>query len=85
MFLEIFKSNVPDVRKERGCIDYFPAVDIDTGLPIQNLDENIVTIIEKWESLEALSDHLTAPHMLVYREKVKDIVENISIKALQEA
>ena len=85
VFLEIFKSNVPDVRKERGCIDYFPAVDIDTGLPIQNLDENIVTIIEKWESLEALSDHLTAPHMLVYREKVKDIVENISIKALQEA
>jgi quinol monooxygenase YgiN len=54
-------------------------------LPPQSLDENIVTIIEKWESLEALRDHLNEPHMLTYKEKVKDIVEGISIKVLQEA
>ena len=84
-FLEIFKSNVPSVREERGCIEYFPAVDIDADLPPQSLDENVVTIIEKWESLEALYDHLNAPHMLAYKEKVKDIVEGISIKVLQEA
>lgn len=84
-FLEIFKSNVPKVRKEKGCIEYFPAVDVDSGLPPQSLDENVVTIIEKWESLEALRDHLNAPHMLSYREKVKDIVEDVSLKVLQEA
>ena len=28
-FLEIFKSNVPNVREEKGCIEYFPAVDVD--------------------------------------------------------
>jgi quinol monooxygenase YgiN len=84
-FLEIFKSNVPNVREERGCINYFPALDIDADLPPQSLDENVVTIIEKWESLEALRDHLKAPHMLSYKEKVKDIVEDISLKILKEA
>ena len=84
-FLEIFKSNVPNVREERGCIEYFPSVDIDADLPTQRLDENGVTVIEKWENLEALRDHLKAPHMLDYKEKVKDIVEDVSLKVLQEA
>jgi quinol monooxygenase YgiN len=84
-FLEIFKSNVPSVKEERGCIEYFPTVDINADLPSQILDENVVTIIEKWESLEALRDHLKAPHMLAYKEKVKNIVEDVSLKVLQKA
>jgi quinol monooxygenase YgiN len=84
-FLEIFKPNVPNVREERGCIEYFPSVDIDADLPPQSLDENVVTIIEKWDNLEALRDHLNAPHMLAYKEKVKNIVEDVSLKVLQEA
>jgi quinol monooxygenase YgiN len=84
-FLQIFKSNIANVREEKGCIEYLPAVDIDAELPPQTLDENVVTIIEKWESLEALHNHLVAPHMLEYREKVKDIVDDISIKVLKEA
>ena len=83
-FVEIFKSNVPNVREERGCIEYFPTVDINADLPPQSMDENVVTIIEKWESLEALRDHLKAPHMLSYKEKVKDIVEDLSLKVLKE-
>ncbi len=82
-FLEIVKSNVPEVRKEKGCIEYFPTIDIDSGLPVQKLDKNVVTILEKWESVEALRAHLKTPHMLAYREKVKDIVEDLSIKVLQ--
>jgi len=83
-FVEIFKSNVPNVREERGCIEYFPTVDINADLPPQSMDENVVTIIEKWESLDALRDHLKAPHMLSYKEKVKDMVEGLSLKVLQE-
>jgi quinol monooxygenase YgiN len=84
-FLKIFKTNVPLVRAEQGCIQYVPAVDIDAELPPQNMDNNEVTIIEAWESLEALRNHLAAPHMLAYREKVSDIVKNVSLKVLQEA
>ena len=83
-FIEIFKSNLPKVRKEKGCIEYFPAVDIDSGLPVQKLDKNVVTIIEKWQSVEALRAHLKTPHMLAYRDRVKDMVDDLSIKVLQE-
>ena len=84
-FLEIFHANVPKVRQESGCIEYFPAVDIESGLPVQYLDENMVTVIEKWESLEALKEHLVAPHMLEYKEQVKSLVKEISLKVLQTA
>jgi quinol monooxygenase YgiN len=83
-FLDIFNRNIPEVRKEAGCIAYFPAVDIDSGLPAQDLDENMVTIIETWESVKSLQDHLAAPHMLAYREKVKEMVASLSLKVLGE-
>jgi len=84
-FIEIFKSNVPDVLKEQGCIAYAPTIDVPTGLPPQELNENAVTIIEQWASLEDLKAHLSAPHMLAYREKVKDLVKSMSVKVLKEA
>jgi quinol monooxygenase YgiN len=84
-FIEIFKSNVPSVMKEKGCIEYLPTIDIDADLPPQNLDENVVTIIEKWENLRSLHNHLKSPHMLTYKEKVKNIVEDLYIKVLKEA
>lgn len=84
-FLDIFNANVPKVRNENGCIEYFPTVDVDSSIQIQNFDENIVTIVEKWQSLEALNTHLAAPHMLEYKEKVKELVEDVSLKVLQPA
>lgn len=84
-FVEIFKANVPKVLEEKGCVDYVPTIDLPTGTPIQELDKNVVTIIEKWESLEALQAHLSAPHMHTYRERVKDFVEKMTVKILQGA
>ena len=84
-FLEIFKTNVPNVLQEEGCVEYSPVVDIDAGLTPQVLNENIVTIIEKWGTLENLEAHLKAPHMLAYREKVQDLVEGTSLKVLTDA
>lgn len=84
-FLEIFKSNIPAVLRENGCISYTPTIDFPTGLAPQSLDDSIVTIIEKWKSLEELMAHLSAPHMLSYREKVKNMVEQVTLKILTEA
>ncbi len=84
-YLAILKANVPAVRKEKGCIDYVPTVDVDSKLPPQVVDKNCVTLLEKWESLEALQAHLGSPHMLDYREKVKDMIERVTIKVLREA
>jgi quinol monooxygenase YgiN len=83
-YLRILKANVPMVRNEKGCIEYVPTRDVETGLPAQVLDSNVVTILERWESLEALNAHLASPHMLEYREKIKGIVDRVSVKVLRE-
>lgn len=82
-FLEIFNQNIPKVRAEAGCIEYFPAADVEAGLPIQARDDRLVTVVEKWQSVEALHAHLASPHMLDYKEQVKDLVEGVSLKVLQ--
>ncbi|MCP5149921.1 MAG: antibiotic biosynthesis monooxygenase [Ectothiorhodospiraceae bacterium] len=84
-FLAAFKANIPAVLAEDGCIEYYPTVDADSGLPPQVKDADTVTIIEKWASVAALQAHAKAPHMLAYREKVKDIVVGMSLKVLQQA
>ena len=84
-FIDIFKSNIPHVLAEQGCIEYAPTVDVPTGLPPQALDANVVTIIEKWHGPEDLQAHLKTPHMRAYREKVQDLVEKVSFKVLTEA
>lgn len=53
-FLDIFRSNIPNVLAEKGCI-------------------------------EDLQAHMGAPHMMAYREKVTDLVKNVSLKILSEA
>ena len=83
-FIEIFKSNIPKVIEEKGCIEYVPTIDVPTGLPPQELNNSVVTIIEKWDSLEDLQVHLSTPHMLAYKENVKDLVDKVSLKVLGE-
>ena len=85
-FLAEFHNNVPNVKAEAGCIGYGPAVDLPTGIGAQiPIRENVVTIIERWESLDALNAHLAAPHMATYREKVKDLVKGVTLQVLQPA
>lgn len=82
-FIKIFNDNVPNVLNEDGCIEYYPTVDIESGLTIQETDPTVVTIIECWESIDALKQHLETPHMTTYRDQVKDIVIDVSLKVLQ--
>ncbi|MEX1301895.1 MAG: putative quinol monooxygenase [Desulfotignum sp.] len=83
-FVEIFTSNMPAVLKEKGCLGYVPTVDVPTGLPPQDMNKNRVTVIEKWNSLADLKAHMSAPHMLDYREKTRNLVENISLRILEQ-
>lgn len=85
-FLRIFKDNVPNVRAEKGCRQYVPVVDIASGIGAQiSMRDSVVTVVECWENLDALKAHLVAPHMDAYREKVKDMVESVSLQVLRPA
>ncbi len=84
-FLEIFKENIPRVLEEEGCVEYSVTVDFQTDISIQDTEVSRVTVIEKWESLPHLESHFTAPHMLDYKARVEGMVENVSLKILEEA
>lgn len=85
-FLTELDKVVPAVRAEKGCIEYGPAIDIASGIPIQApVRENTVVIIEKWSDPEALKAHLAAPHMKTYREAVKDIIRGMTVQILKPA
>jgi quinol monooxygenase YgiN len=85
-FLEIFKALIPAVKAEAGCRAYEPTVDVDAGLRSQgDLRGDVVVIVETWESLAALQAHLQAPHMLTYKEQVKDLVAGVDLQVLQPA
>ena len=83
-FIKGFKANALKVRKEPGCVEYYPTVDIKTDLLPSSFDENVVTIIEKWESMEALQDHIDAPHMKEQFKKDEEFVESMSMRLLEE-
>ena len=85
-YLDILRQNVPSVKAEKGCLVYEPTIDIDTDIAIhEKTGENVVTLIEAWESVDALKKHFTEPHMLAYREKAKDLFQKVRIRVLQPA
>lgn len=85
-FLAEFHRVVPHVLAEAGCVEYGPTFDAVTDIPAQiPLRRNVVTIIEKWESLAALKAHLVAPHMTDYRVTVKDLVVGSQLRILESA
>ena len=84
-FLQIFKANVPKVLEEEGCVEYAATVDFPTEVPIQETNADVVTVVEKWETFPHLQAHFTAPHMLEYKAKVEGMVEDVSLKILEDA
>jgi quinol monooxygenase YgiN len=83
-FIEIFKANIPKVLEEEGCLEYSATMDFQTELPIQQTNANVVTVIEKWESFPHLEAHFIASHMLEYKAKVEGMVEDVSLKILED-
>jgi quinol monooxygenase YgiN len=74
---------IPLVRAEKGCLEYGPAKDVPTEIPIQEpINENAITIMEQWTDVDALKIHLAAPHMQSYREATRDYVRLVAIRVL---
>lgn len=85
-FLVEFNKVVAPTRAETGCIEYGASVDVKTTIPVQGeVRPDVVVVIEKWASVDALMAHLQAPHMLEYRTRVAELVENLNLQVLQPA
>ncbi|HMJ89006.1 MAG TPA: putative quinol monooxygenase [Candidatus Acidoferrum sp.] len=85
-FLAEFRKLTPKVHAENGCIEYGAAIDVNSGISIQDAPRvDTVVVIEKWSDVSALKAHLAAPHMNEYREAVKDMVRGVRLQVLQPA
>lgn len=84
--LDAFRWVTPLVRAEDGCIEYQATVDVKTTSPAQEGPrENVVTVVEKWASVEALYAHSATSHMTEYRTKVKDYVVSVKLHVTEAA
>ena len=81
--LAAFRTNVPAVHAEKGCIEYGATIDAKGvgGLQTKVGDDTFV-VVEKWESLDALKAHAAAPHMASYAAKTKDMLASRVIHVL---
>jgi quinol monooxygenase YgiN len=85
-FLGQFRAIIPKVRAEEGSLEYSPMIDVATSIGLQPPSrENVVTVVEKWQSVEALENHLMAPHMVEYRKVVKSLVVDMQLRILEPA
>ena len=68
-FLDIFRANIPAVCAEDGCIRYELTVDDPDNIKFDITPrDSVATVVEAWESIEALTAHLQAPHMKTYKQ-----------------
>jgi quinol monooxygenase YgiN len=83
-FLAEQRHLLPLVRAEQGCLEYTPTVDAAVAdPPATPVRDDVVVMHEKWESLDALRAHFTAPHMRAFREKVKPLVQGTKVEVFQ--
>src|SRR4051812_15440304 len=71
---------LPLVRAEEGCIEYVPTAEVPLGDPSKAPPRpDVITVQEKWQTLESLQAHAVAPHMKEFRTKTKSMVVNVKV------
>ena len=70
-FKPIFKRLVIGSRAEHGCVRY------ELNQSIEN--PNIYTVLETWQSQQAIDLHNTTPHFVEFANFAKEHVDGLSI------
>jgi quinol monooxygenase YgiN len=84
--LAAFRSNMPAVHAEDGCIEYQPVIDA-TGMGSFQaaIGPDTFVVVEKWRDAAALKAHAGAPHMAAYAARTKELVAARTIHVLSPA
>jgi quinol monooxygenase YgiN len=80
--LDAFRTNVPAVHAEAGCIEYGATVDADFGGMQTKFGPDTFVVVEKWASADALKAHAASPHMAAYAAKTRPMIANRVIHVL---
>ena len=83
-FLNACRVLRPQALAEEGCLGYEYTAEVQSTLDAQDpVDTNRVTLIEKWESLEALSAHGTQAHTKAFVKKVGQVRRKMTIRVTE--
>ena len=81
--LEAVHQNSSTVHQEQGCVEYIATVDASNVGALQTkFGDDTFVVVEKWESLGALTGHAASSHMAAYAHKTKDLIESRVIHVL---
>ncbi len=84
--IDVFRTLTPKVRAEPGCVAYTTMIDTPSGLAAQDpIRDNTLVVVEKWESIAALSAHLKTIHMAEYFQKAEQLRLSMSLQVLEPA
>jgi quinol monooxygenase YgiN len=81
--LDALRDNLASVRAEDGCIEYGAALDADAS-PAK-FGDDVIVVLEKWATPEALAAHAAAPHMKAYAAATRHLIERRAIHVLTPA
>ena len=69
--LEISEDLIEATLTEKGNIDYELLL---------SADDNTLTFVEKWETLESLKKHMNSPHFQTFETECEEFMENMDIR-----
>ena len=81
--LDAFQKITPTVLAEDGCYGYETLIDHLPALEIQTQDQNLIVMLEKWQSTAHLEAHMQTAHMQRHFEAIKDHVVDVKVRILQ--
>jgi quinol monooxygenase YgiN len=83
-FLAVCEELRPWVLREKGCQAYDYMREVASPLGVQEpIEADRVTLIECWESLDALKAHMETAHMKEAGKKMKDLRSSVTARVLE--
>ncbi len=71
--LEIADELIYETKLEEANIDY---------QLLKSINDDTLTFVEKWQSLEGLKKHMASPHFLNFGEESDEFVEKMEIQVI---
>ena len=72
--IELCEDLIENTLSEEGNIDY---------QLLKSINDDTLTFVEKWKSLEDLQKHMASPHFQSFGEESADFVENTDIQIMK--
>ncbi len=81
-----FHNLIPKVKLEKGCLEYKIARDVQTEIGLQSpVRKDAFTVLETWQDLNALMDHLAAPPLQSFLKTAQAMLAGIKVQVLEPA